>query len=198
MQLQEEREVLVGAEDVEGDALNLDFLSRNLGGSKQVCAIKGPGFGENRRTNLEDLAILTGGEVIYKYPTRGNVNMEMFGTAKKTFLKVKAEDMGGIRWGHRHLTPIHTETGLRLPPLLIKADLPLRVPRWLPKGAFGSEVSEVIVSVDDTIILHGGGDKKLIEARCEQLRTAMEKSDTMFEREKARERLSNPSDVAVL
>ncbi|KAK1569252.1 hypothetical protein Q3G72_034410 [Acer saccharum] len=135
----EKREVLVVAEDVEGDALDLLFLSRNLGGSKQVCAIKAPGFGENRRANLEDLAILTGGEVIYKDPNRGNVNMEMFGTAKK-----------------------------------------------------------VIVSVDDTIILHGGGDKKLIEERCEQLRTTMEKSDTMFEREKAQERLSNLYDIAVL
>ncbi|KAK0580200.1 hypothetical protein LWI29_037915 [Acer saccharum] len=58
--------------------------------------------------------------------------------------------------------------------------------------------TQVIVSVDDTIILHGGGDKKLIEERCEQLRTTMEKSDTMFEREKAQERLSNLHDVAVL
>ncbi|TXG48080.1 hypothetical protein EZV62_027374 [Acer yangbiense] len=136
----EKREVLVVAEDVGSHAaLNLFFLSRNLGGSKQVCAIKAPGFGENRRANLEDLAILTGGEVIYKDPNRGNVNMEMFGTAKK-----------------------------------------------------------VIVSIDDTIILHGGGDKKLIEERCEQLRTTMEKSDTMFEREKAQERLSNLYDIAVL
>ncbi|KAK2643004.1 hypothetical protein Ddye_024767 [Dipteronia dyeriana] len=135
---EESREALLVAEDVEGDALNLLFLSKNLGGSKQVCAVKAPGFGENRRASLEDLAIFTGGEVIYKDLKRGDVNIEMFGTAKK-----------------------------------------------------------VIVSVDDTIILHGGGDKKLIEERCEQLRTAMEKSDTMFERERAQERLSQLSDVVL-
>ncbi|TXG57804.1 hypothetical protein EZV62_015633 [Acer yangbiense] len=135
----EKREVLVVAEGVDVATLNLLFISKNLGGSKQVCAIKAPGFGENRRANLEDLAILTGGEVIYKDPDSGNVNIEMFGTAKK-----------------------------------------------------------VIVSVDDTIILHGGGDKKLIEERCEQLRTSIEKSDTMFEKEKAQERLSKLFDVAVL
>ncbi|KAK3204950.1 hypothetical protein Dsin_018996 [Dipteronia sinensis] len=135
----ERREVLVVAEDVEGDALNFLFLCKNFDVSKQVCAVKAPGFGENRRASLEDLAILTGGEVIYEYPERGNVKIEMFGTAKK-----------------------------------------------------------VIVSVDDTIIIHGGGDKKLIEERCEQLRTAMEKSDTMFERERAQERLSKLSDVVVL
>ncbi|GAB4842537.1 hypothetical protein Ancab_012511 [Ancistrocladus abbreviatus] len=49
---------------------------------------------------------------------------------------------------------------------------------------------KVTVSVDDTIILHGDGDKKLIEERCEELRTAMEKSATTFDREKAQERLS--------
>ncbi|KAK3204288.1 hypothetical protein Dsin_018334 [Dipteronia sinensis] len=81
----ESREALVVAADVEGDALNLLFLSKNLGVSEQV---------------------------IYKYPKRGNVNIEMFSTVKK-------------------------------------------------------------------------------------LRTAMEKSDTMFERERAQERLSNLSDVAL-
>ncbi|KAK3197869.1 hypothetical protein Dsin_021284 [Dipteronia sinensis] len=78
----EKREVIFVAEDVESDALNLLFLIKGLG-SKQVCAIKAPGFGENRRANLEDLAIFTGGEVIYKDNVKANVNMEMFGTAKK-------------------------------------------------------------------------------------------------------------------
>ncbi|CAL9197952.1 unnamed protein product [Musa hybrid cultivar] len=58
---------------------------------------------------------------------------------------------------------------------------------------------KVTVSLDDTIILHGGGDKKLIEERCEQLRTTMEKSTAMFDKEKAQERLSKLSGgVAVL
>ncbi|PQQ09881.1 chaperonin CPN60-like 2 mitochondrial [Prunus yedoensis var. nudiflora] len=52
---------------------------------------------------------------------------------------------------------------------------------------------KVTVSLDDTIILHGGGDKKQIEERCEELRTAMEKSTAMFDKEKAQERLSKLS-----
>ncbi|GAB2269239.1 hypothetical protein Dimus_004166 [Dionaea muscipula] len=49
---------------------------------------------------------------------------------------------------------------------------------------------KVTVSVDDTIILHGAGDKKLMEERCEELRTAMGNSTSTFDREKAQERLS--------
>lgn len=74
----------------------------------KVCAIKAPGFGENRQANLDDLAVLTGVEVISE--TRGltldKVQIEMLGTAKK-----------------------------------------------------------VTVSLDDTIVLHGCGEKKLIEER---------------------------------
>lgn len=49
------------------------------------------------------------------------------------------------------------------------------------------------MSLDDTIVLHGCGDKKLIEERCEQLRTAIEKSTALFDQEKAQERLSKLS-----
>ncbi|KAI3842753.1 hypothetical protein MKW98_015420 [Papaver atlanticum] len=52
---------------------------------------------------------------------------------------------------------------------------------------------KVTVSVDDTIILHGGGNKKLIDERCEQLRTSLENSSAMFDKEKAQERLSKLS-----
>ncbi|RDX64357.1 Chaperonin CPN60-like 2, mitochondrial [Mucuna pruriens] len=52
---------------------------------------------------------------------------------------------------------------------------------------------KVTITIDDTIILRGGGDKKLIEERCEQLRTAMEKSSATFDKEKAQERLSKLS-----
>ncbi|GAB2225525.1 hypothetical protein Droror1_Dr00006321 [Drosera rotundifolia] len=49
---------------------------------------------------------------------------------------------------------------------------------------------KITVSVDDTVILHGAGDKKLIEERCEELRAAIEKSTSTFDKEKAQERLS--------
>ncbi|KAJ8442931.1 hypothetical protein Cgig2_022297 [Carnegiea gigantea] len=52
---------------------------------------------------------------------------------------------------------------------------------------------KVSVSKDETIVLHGGGDKKAIEDRCEELRAAMEKSSSTFDKEKAQERLSKLS-----
>jgi chaperonin GroEL len=58
---------------------------------------------------------------------------------------------------------------------------------------------KVTVSLDDTIILDGGGDKQQIEERCQQLRESMDKSTAVFDKEKAQERLSKLSGgVAVL
>ncbi|XP_074567701.1 chaperonin CPN60-like 2, mitochondrial [Curcuma longa] len=139
--LKTKRSLLLVSEDVVDDALAMLLMNKRRAGLK-VCAIKAPGFGENRRANLDDLAILTGGEVITE--DRGlnlsKVKLEKLGTAKK-----------------------------------------------------------VTVSLDDTIILHGGGDKKLIEERCAALRTAIEKSTALFDKEKAQERLSKLSGgVAIL
>ena len=135
------RALIIIAEDVDGEALTTLVLN-TIRGTIKVCAVKAPGFGDRRKDMLQDIAILTGGQVV----------------SEEVGLKLETADISVL-----------------------------------------GQAKSVKIDKDNTTIVGGAGAKENIAARVAEIKKAIEKSTSTYDKEQLQKRLAKISGgVAVI